>query len=68
MVTREPPRVPKPASKIPWYVLATIHGEQTEDGWNEEVAAKNRQNLERLVVRAPTQGEAGRVGKAGQAG
>ena len=42
MVTREPPRVPKPASKSPWYVLATIHGEQTEEGWNEEVAAKNR--------------------------
>ena len=42
MLTREPPRVPKPASKNPWYVLATIHGEQTEEGWNEEVAAKNR--------------------------
>ena len=42
MLTHEPPRVPKPASKNPWYVLATIHGEQTEEGWNEEVAAKNR--------------------------
>ena len=42
MLTREPPSVPKPASKNPWYVLATIHGEQTEEGWNEEVAAKNR--------------------------
>ena len=42
MLTREPPRVPKPASKNPWYVLATIHGEQTEEGWNEEIAAKNR--------------------------
>ena len=42
MVTREPPRVPKPASKNPWYVLATINGEQTDEGWNEEVAAKNR--------------------------
>ena len=42
MVTREPPRVPKPALKSPWYVLATILGEQTEEGWNEEVAAKNR--------------------------
>ena len=42
MLTGEPPRVPKPASKSPWYVLATIHGEQTEEGWNEEVAAKNR--------------------------
>ena len=43
MVTREPPRVPKPASKNPWYVLATIHGEQAEEGWSGEVAAKNRQ-------------------------
>lgn len=42
MVTREPPRVPKPASKNPWYVLATIHGEQTDEGWNEEIAARNR--------------------------
>ena len=42
MLTHEPPRVPKPASQNPWYVLATIHGEQTEEGWNEEIAAKNR--------------------------
>ena len=42
MLTREPPRVPKPASKNPWYVLATIHGEQTGEGWSEEIAAKNR--------------------------
>ena len=42
MVTREPPRFPKPASKNPWYVLATINGEQTDEGWNGEVAARNR--------------------------
>ena len=42
VLTHEPPRVPRPASKNPWYILATIHGEQTQEGWNEEVAAKNR--------------------------
>jgi hypothetical protein len=42
VLTHEPPRFLRPASKNPWYVLATIHGEQTEEGWNEEVEAKNR--------------------------
>jgi hypothetical protein len=42
MLTHEPPRVPKPASQNPWYVLATIHGEQTEGGWDEALAARNR--------------------------
>ena len=34
--------VPAPASQNPWYILATIHGEPTEEGWNDEIAAKNR--------------------------
>ena len=40
--THRPPRVSKSASQNPWYVLATIHGEQTGAGWNEEIAAENR--------------------------
>ena len=30
------------ANKNPWYVLATIYGEQPEGGYDDELAAKNR--------------------------
>ena len=32
----------KPASQNPWYVLATIWGEQPEGGFDEDLAARNR--------------------------
>ncbi len=32
----------RPANENPWYVLATYHGEQTGDEFNEDLHAKNR--------------------------
>ena len=39
---REDPRNLKPAAENPWYVLATIYGEQTEDLRDEELHRRNR--------------------------
>lgn len=41
--TPEPPRTDlKPAAENPWYVLATIYGEQSQDGRDEELHRRNR--------------------------
>jgi len=38
----QPAQELKPASQNPWYVLATVHGEQTDDVVDLELHAKNR--------------------------
>jgi hypothetical protein len=50
------PEKPKltPANKNPWYVLATIHGEQEGDSIDEELAAKNRETWNRYYSEALT--------------
>jgi uncharacterized protein YjbI with pentapeptide repeats len=37
----------RPANDNPWYCLATLHGEQAVDGWDRELAEKNRRDWNR---------------------
>lgn len=42
----------RPANENPWYVLATYHGEQTGDEFDEDLHAKNRKVWNRWVAAA----------------
>jgi hypothetical protein len=44
-----------PANKNPWYVLATIHGEQRIDRFNGDLAAKNRETWNRYYSEGLTE-------------
>lgn len=42
----------KPANSNPWYILATLHGEQTGTDIDEELHRRNRQSWNRWIVAA----------------
>ena len=41
-----------PANENPWYWLATLHGEQGEEGWNTKLAERNRVAWNRWMANA----------------
>ncbi|WP_439407939.1 pentapeptide repeat-containing protein [Bradyrhizobium sp. DASA03076] len=43
----------RPANDNPWYCLATLHGEQPLDGFDRELAEKNRQSWNRWLGDMP---------------